>query len=106
MSSRKKFIATAPVDRYRKPFCRWAKLDNNDFVVSEDDTPIEDYGMFLILNEEVTSEEANNIFMALMGAQEGEEPELGPPHENFWVGLHSPHRLSEKEMRIYQELTS
>lgn len=86
----KRFICTLPLNQTAETYCRWAMIDESGFVDGE--TPIEDFGMFLILDEEVTSKEAFNILVAIIQSRE-------ICNKTEMV------KLSEKENRIFNELT-
>lgn len=102
---KRKFICTTSLYNYKKPYCRWAKIDRNGWIDGE--TPIEDCGAFMILDEEISQDSADRIFMALWGAAEGEEPKVGDHEEtgDFWTDYRNSHLLNEKEYSIYKELT-
>lgn len=65
---KKRFICTAPLNHYRKPSCRWEKIDDKGWIDGE--TPIEDLGMFLILEEEISPASAEKLFFALLQMDE------------------------------------
>jgi hypothetical protein len=82
-------------------------LDDRGWVDGE--TPIEDFGMFLILDEEISSESAKRIFMALLGRAEGETPEVVAEitkDDTLSRSAYLPTQLLEHEYRIFQHLTS
>jgi len=66
----KKFLCTASVDRYTPVHCRWVEIDSRGFIDGE--TPVEDYGMYLLLDKPISSDSAEKLFLALIGRGEGE----------------------------------
>jgi hypothetical protein len=76
----KKFLATMPTNRYVEPSVRWVDIDENNYVDGE--TPVEDFGMFLLLDEEVTANEATELFLALIRADDGDYDYRGRPQDD------------------------
>lgn len=101
----RKFICTSNSCWYTPSFCRWANLDKNRWIDGE--TPIEDCGMYLILDEEIDSKSADRIFLALLGHAEGQSPEIKNEitrDDELFRSMYSPQLLTEKENRIFLEL--
>jgi hypothetical protein len=66
----KKFLCTASANHYTPAFCRWVEIDSKGFVDGE--TPVEDFGMYLLLDKPISSDSAEKLFLALIGHGEGE----------------------------------
>jgi hypothetical protein len=65
-----KFLCFSPVNRYAPALCRWVNIDSKGFIDGE--TPVEDFGMFLLLDSPIASESADRLFSALIAYREGE----------------------------------
>jgi hypothetical protein len=76
----KKFLATASANNCSAPSVRWVDIDENNYVDGE--IPVEDFGMFLLLDEEVTANEAIELFLALIRADEGDYDYRGRPQDD------------------------
>jgi hypothetical protein len=66
----RKFLCTASAQRYTPAICRWVEIDSRGFIDGE--TPVEDYGMYLLLEEPISPDSADKLFLALIGIGEGE----------------------------------
>jgi hypothetical protein len=72
VQAEKVFLCTMNHSRYTPPHCRWVEIDDRGWVDSK--TPVEDFGMYLILDHEITPNEAFEKFMGLLEEhEEGEE---------------------------------
>lgn len=101
----RKFICTSNSYRYTPAFCRWENLDEKGWINGE--TPIEDCGMYLVLDEEINSESADRIFLALLGHAEGQLPEIKneiTKDDELYHPMYSPQLLTEKENLIFLKL--
>lgn len=103
---KKKFICTQSHYGSKPAICRWAMLDEKGWIDGE--TPIEDCGMFLILDKEISPESAARLFIALLGHVEGERPEVKQEitkHDQLFRSVYLPGLLTPEEFEIFQELT-
>lgn len=109
----KKFLCISSLYRYTPASCWWTNINTeNNYVIGEDgeETPVEDFGMFLILDEEVSSKSADRIFLALMGHAEGENPLVEDKNEdevyklNHSSVLPAPTILTRKEFGIFESV--
>jgi len=83
--------------------------DITDGLVNGED-PVEDFGMYMILNEEISVREMEGLFIALLGNDE--DPDYTPQLYKddvvlpCWQYSHlDPQRLTKRAMRIYNTLT-
>lgn len=65
-----KFLCSSPVNRYVPAICRWVKIDPKGFIDGE--TPIEDFGMFILLDSPIESDSADRLFSALIAHSNGD----------------------------------
>ena len=101
-----KFICTSPLNATQEPSCRWENITDDGYI---GDTPIEDFGMFLVLDEEISSKSASRLFIALLGHQEGEEPEVKDEitrDDELYRPVYMPQLLTPDDFKIYQKLIS
>lgn len=85
----------------------WVQIDFRGWVDGE--TPVEDYGMFLLLDEEISGESAGRLFAALMGHDEGEAPEVKEEitrDDKLFRSVHAPQLLTPEEFRIFSYLVN
>lgn len=88
-------------------FVQWCDIDDKGFVGGE--TPVEDFGMFLLLDEEISKESAARLFIALLGHSEGEEPEIKDiitDDDRLFRSVLSAALLTREEYEIYLNLIS
>lgn len=100
----KKFICTSPHNTSAGASCFWGDISDTGYV---DGTPIEDLGMFFIIDEEITPKSADRIFIALLGDAEGEAPEVKEEitrDDELFRPLYMPHLLTPKEFEIFKIL--
>lgn len=103
---KRKFICTKH-QHDNKPYCRWGNLDEKSWIDGE--TPIEDFGMFILLDEEISTESADRLFMAFICHNEGEEPEVSDNPKDFEIlarPVLAPPLLTSKEKVIFDKLLS
>jgi hypothetical protein len=69
----RQFVCTMSADRYQKPHCRWADVSDDGWVDDgwgDGGTPIEDFGMYYVLNEEISSDEVFQFFLKKIAERE------------------------------------
>lgn len=103
----KKFICTRSHIGSQPSQVRWAHIDDRGWVDGE--TPIEDFGMFMILDVEISSESADRLFIALLAHREGQLPEVRKEvtrEDELFRSVYAPPLLTEEEFEIFQTLTT
>ena len=101
----RKFICTQSMNGSRPAICRWAELDDKGWIDGE--TPIEDCGMYMVLDREITPHSAGRVFIALLGHAENEEPEVKETvTREEWLSrsICKPALLTTEEHEVYKEL--
>lgn len=103
----KRFICTCSLTVSSSANCRWIDIDDKGRI--EGETPIEDFGMFLILDEEISTHSAGRIFIALLSISEGEEPEIKEDiteDDRLSRPLYFPCLVTPEDLRIINQLLS
>lgn len=100
---RRVFLCTSNLYRLNSSV-RWANIDDRGWVNGE--TPVEDFGMWFLVDHEISEESASRIFLALIGRQEGEEPVVGSlsNDERLRRSHLLPTLLEPAEFEIYTSL--
>lgn len=101
----RKYLAFQSLNSSRPASGFWCDIDARGWV--EGETPVEDYGMFMLLDQEVSPEAAGRLFGALMGHAEGEAPEVRETftrEDYFARPVTMPQVLLPDEFAIFQTL--
>ncbi len=94
----RKFLATCNTwgTSVANPICRWVDIDEENQVDGQ--TWLGDFGMYLVLDEEVTPKEASELFFALLTQAEGSHDYRGDPITD----KPTDSLTSEKTLRIWK----
>lgn len=93
----RKFLVTHQGSGYNDPICRWVDIDS--FGRVEGETPIEDFGTWILLEEEITPKEGFELILALLLQSEGSYDYRGDPIDE----KPTDYLTSDKTLRIWKE---